>query len=121
MEKLANRQVLILGGPGIATTTSYDVSQFFRDFLSLPTLVVEAVENSGSADCDVTVEASVDGVVFSTVLAFTTLTASGTEPKALPMQARYMQITVTLSAAGDWDVNVYAIAPMANAQGALLP
>ena len=110
MERLECRQASLLSVDGVLATTIYDVTDLLKDFLTLPSLILTAVANAGAADLDVTVEVSSDGLTYVEALAFTTIAAGAgdTEALALPFAARYMQVTVTISAAGSYDIDIDA-------------
>jgi len=118
--RFAKRSVQLLNVT-LAATTTYDCGSLFKDFLHLPSIWLEATENSGTATCDVKVIGTQDGTNYLDLVAMTQLSATGREVKALPFLAKTMKITVTIGGTGNWTVKVYGIAALANAQGALTP
>ena len=118
--RFAKRSIQLLNVT-LAATTTYALGTLLDQFLHLPSIWLEATENSGTTTCDVKVIGNQDGTNNLDLLTMTQLSASGREVKALPFLAKNMKITVTLGGVGNWTVKVYGVGAVTNAQGSLTP
>jgi hypothetical protein len=118
--RFAKRSVQLLNVT-LAATTTYALGTLLDQFLNLPSIWLEATENSGTATCDVKVVGTQDGTNYLDLVAMTQLSASGREVKALPLLAKTMKITVTIGGTGNWTVKVYGVSAITDAQGSLTP
>jgi hypothetical protein len=118
MNRFAKRSVQLVNAT-VTVTTTFDLGSVLKDFLHLPSIWLEATENSGTTTCDVKITGNQDGTNALDLLLMTQLSATGREVKALPFLAKNMKCVVTLGGAGNWTIKVYAVGAFCDSQGAL--